>query len=64
MFIDYVQLSENVNVPNITKNRKSTFRMTSLNVQLQMDNNDMDTKPYIIEICTWIVNMCLELAHR
>lgn len=63
IFIDYVQLSENVNVPNINTNRKSTFRVTSLNVQLQMDNNNMDTKPYIIEICTWIVNMCLESAQ-
>jgi hypothetical protein len=52
MFTDYVQFSENITVPNSATNRKDTCRATSLSVQLQMDNNNMDTKPYIIEICT------------
>jgi uncharacterized membrane protein YjjP (DUF1212 family) len=52
MFIDYVQLSENVTVPNTSTNRKVTFRVNSLNVKLQMDNSIMDTKPCIIVICT------------
>jgi len=52
IFIDYVQFSENVTVPNTSKNRKVTFRVTSLSFELQMDNNNMDTKSYIIVMCT------------
>jgi hypothetical protein len=48
-FNNYVQLSENTTVPNTTRNRKGTFPVTSLSVELQMDKNNMDTKLYILE---------------
>jgi hypothetical protein len=54
IFNDYVQLSENIRVPITTTNRKSRCKVSSLSVELQMDNRNMDTKLYIIEICTKI----------